>query len=106
MTEESTQWDRRTRDGAKAIAEQLRIAGLVGQPDSLLIGNPGSGEEWLYLELSNEVVLGLSEASVGHIADGAGRVRSKPAVIICHGFVGFSGIQGAVFNAAQRQSPV
>ena len=48
----------------------------------------------------------MSEASVGHIADGAGRVRSKPAVIICHGFVGFSGIQGAVFNAAQRQSPM
>lgn len=104
--EQSTQWERRTRDGARAIAEQLRIAGLVGQPDSLLIGNPGSGEEWLYLELTNEVVLGLSEASVGHIADGAGRLRSKPAVILCHGFVGFSGIQGAVFNAAQRQSPM
>lgn len=96
----------RVRDGADAIAEQLRIAGLVGRPDSLLIGNPGSGEEWLYIALTNEIVLGLSEASVGHIADGAGRVSSKPAVIICHGFVGFSGIQGAVFNAAQRQSPM
>jgi benzoylformate decarboxylase len=106
MTEGSTRWEQRTRDGAQAIAEQLRIAGLVGQSDSLLIGNPGSGEEWLYIALTNEVVLGLSEASVGHIADGAGRVGSKPAVIICHGFVGFSGIQGAVFNAAQRQSPM
>lgn len=108
MTAESglMHWSQRSRSGARAIAEQLREAGLVGQPDSLLIGNPGSGEEWLYLELTEEVHLGLAEAAVGNIADGAGRIRSKPAIVVAHGFVGFSGLQGAVFNAAQRQSPM
>lgn len=95
-------WNLRKRNGAQAIAEQLRIADLV----DLVIGNPGSGEEWLYLELSEEVHMGLAEAAVGSIVDGASRLQSKPAVAIAHGFVGFSGLQGDIFNAAQRQSPM
>ncbi len=99
-------WESRERNGGQAIAEQLRVAGLVGNPDNVIIGNPGSGEEWLYLELNDEIRMGLAEAAVGSIVDGAGRLRSKPAVAIAHGFVGFSGLQGDVFNAAQRQSPM
>lgn len=99
-------WSSRERNGAQAIAEQLRMAGLIGGEDNLVIGNPGSGEEWLYLELTDEVRMGLAEAAVGSIVDGASRLRSKPAVAIAHGFVGFSGLQGSVFNAAQRQSPM
>lgn len=99
-------WPNRERTCAKALAEQLRIAGLIVNSDNLIIGNPGSGEELLYLELTDEIFLGLAEPALGSIADGAGRVKSKPAVAIAHGFVGFSGIQGAVFNAVQRQSPM
>jgi benzoylformate decarboxylase len=99
-------WSERDRNGAQAIAEQLRVAGLIGASDSLVIGNPGSGEEWLYLELSKEIHMALAEAAVGSIVDGASRLHSKPAVAIAHGFVGFSGLQGDVFNAAQRQSPM
>lgn len=101
-----TPWPARLRTGARAIAEQLRVAGLVGAPDSLIIGNPGSGEEWLYLEFTNEIRMGLAEPAVGSIVDGASRIYNKPAVAIAHGFVGFSGMQGDVFNAAQRQSPM
>nr|VFK33572.1 MAG: Acetolactate synthase large subunit [Candidatus Kentron sp. MB]VFK76696.1 MAG: Acetolactate synthase large subunit [Candidatus Kentron sp. MB] len=99
-------WHSRQRSGARAIAEQLKIAGFIGASENLLIGNPGSGEEWLYLEMVDEVRMGLAEPAVGAILDGAGRVRNQPAVAIAHGFVGFSGLQGAVFNAAQRQSPM
>lgn len=99
-------WSKRPRTGAYAIADQLRVAGLVGGPDNLIIGNPGSGEEWLYLEFNNEIKIGLAEPSVGSIVDGASRIKNKPAVAIAHGFVGFSGLQGDVFNAAQRQSPM
>lgn len=99
-------WDKRPRSGAQAIAEQLRAAELIGKPESVLIGNPGSGEEWLYLEMVNEVRLGLCEPAVGTIVDGASRFRNVPAVAIAHGFVGLSGLQGAIFNAAQRQSPM
>ncbi|VFM96925.1 MAG: benzoylformate decarboxylase [Candidatus Kentron sp. G] len=99
-------WDARGRTGARAIMEQLTAAGLIGRIDDVLIGNPGSGEEWLYLEVVDQVHLGLAEPAVGAIADGAGRAGDKPAVVIGHGFVGFSGLQGSVFNAAQRQSPM
>lgn len=99
-------WNKRPRSGAQAIAEQLRAAGLIGKPESLLVGNPGSGEEWLYLEMVDEVRLGLCEPAVGTIVDGASRFRNIPAVAIAHGFVGLSGLQGAIFNAAQRQSPM
>lgn len=94
------------RRGASAIVEQLKKAGLVGQPDTFIAGNPGSGEELLYIELTNEIQMGLAEPAVGSMVDGASRVHSKPAVAIAHGFVGFSGLQGDVFNAAQRQSPM
>lgn len=103
---DSLTWSARPRTGAMAITEQLRAAGLIGCSSQVLIGNPGSGEELLYLELGDEIHLGLSEASVGHILDGASRLNQKPAVAVAHGYVGFSGLQGAVFNAAQRQSPM
>lgn len=108
MSEEESliSWSARERSGAQAIAMQLKVAGLVGGEGNLLIGNPGSGEEWLYLEFDQDVQMGLAEAAVGSILDGASRLRSKPAVAIAHGFIGFSGLQGDVFNAAQRQSPM
>ncbi|MFK0729751.1 MAG: thiamine pyrophosphate-binding protein [Gloeotrichia echinulata GP01] len=99
-------WKSRERNGAQAIVEQLKVAGLIGDSQNLVIGNPGSGEEWLYLELDDQVQMGLAEAAVGSIVDGASRLYSKPTVAIAHGFVGFSGLQGSVFNAAQRQSPM
>jgi len=103
---QSTHWDSRQRSGAQALIEQLRESGLIGSNDTLTMGNPGSGEEWLYLELGVDVSIALAEAAVGSIIDGASRVLNKPAVAIAHGFVGFSGLQGDVFNAAQRQSPM
>lgn len=99
-------WHARARSGAQALIEQLRVSGLVGGPETLAIGNPGSGEEWLYLELNQAVRMGLAEAAVGSIVDGAGRARNRPAIAVAHGFVGFSGLQGDVFNAMQRQSPM
>lgn len=99
-------WNDRKRNGARAIVEQLRVSGLIGSAKNLVVGNPGSGEECLYLELNTEVRMALAEAAVGNIVDGANRLNSKLAVAIAHGFVGFSGLQGAVFNAAQRQSPM
>lgn len=98
-------WSSRPRTGARAIAEQLVKAGLIGS-DNLLMGNPGSGEHWLYLELTDYLKMGLAEPAVGSMLDGASRIKSKPAIAIAHGFVGFSGLQGSVFNAAQRQSPL
>ncbi len=101
-----TPWNRRLRNGVTAIVEQLQASGLIGTEESVVVGNPGSGEEWFYLELDTRVRMALAEAAVGSILDGAGRVRNKAAVAICHGYVGFSGLQGSVFNAAQRQSPM
>lgn len=105
-SQDSSLWNTRSRTGAMAISEQLRVAGLIGSDDCVAIGNPGSGEELLYLEFGNAIHLGLAEPAVGHIVDGASRLHRRPAIAVAHGFVGFSGLQGAVFNAAQRQSPM
>lgn len=104
--EKRSPWNSRPRSGTQAMVEQLRISGLVGSAETLVIGNPGSGEEWLYLELGKHARMGLAEPAVGSIVDGASRARNRPAVAVAHGFVGFSGLQGSVFNAMQRQSPM
>ncbi len=92
--------------GARAIVEQLKVAGLINQSNIVIAGNPGEGEELLYMELTNEIQMALAEPVVGSIVDGASRVQSKPAVALVNGFSGFSGLLGDVFNAAQRQSPM